>query len=112
MDFRYDNSNLLKTALRELKEETGIELDKGTSPLAQVTMDRHTYFVLKTEGTPEVSLATKEVDAYDWLSLDEIKKSLFKFNRPIKQLIKNEHKLEVVSSAIVDSAIAGAIEAY
>lgn len=82
----------LTAATRELFEETGISLDESLITTA-LNAKRGCLFVASGDFAPECSVDGKEIDKYDWVELNELKrKKTSKFTQAFFHKIENTMK--------------------
>ena len=74
-----EGESLEEAAMRELKEETGLEVQKGDLKYAGETYHHHDdydlvfhMFSLKLDALPEVKINSNEHSEFSWKTLDEI----------------------------------------
>lgn len=85
------------TAVRELREETGIEFDETHAVLAPgpLMFKRHTrtigelfiYFIAVASEFPKITADKLELEGYTWMEIDERMKAIENVSHPTKSLL-------------------------
>jgi 8-oxo-dGTP pyrophosphatase MutT (NUDIX family) len=70
---KYDYENHLEAALRELREETGIKLDEKLI-VTSFSSNKSRLFIARGDFKQKCRVDRREIDAYKWISLSELKK--------------------------------------
>lgn len=86
---RRKDEPLPTAALRELREEAGLKLDKSLLTM-RLRGKGGTLFVIKNQSSVGINIDGKEIDQYEWISFDELKKrSTSKFTQSFFEKLNN-----------------------
>ncbi len=98
-----EDGSLMDCAIRETREETGIDLNQGrflgllpalrSLPRPELTI---VPFIILFEHKPLVSLSLKELESFIWLSLDSIRE-----NRRVVRIGLRDTPAFVVGTAVI-----------
>lgn len=70
---KYTRETHLEAAIRELREETG-RIESSEIFTLSFNSNKSRMFIAVGDFTPECRVDMREIDAYDWVSMDTLKK--------------------------------------